>query len=50
MTYSDFLLRFFIFEDDAISDYFPGMTCKSQFQFLEVLEVKLEIRFLKNGS
>lgn len=28
MAYSDFLLTFFIFEDDVISDYFPDITCK----------------------
>lgn len=43
MAYSDFLLLFFIFEDDAFSDYFPGITGKLQFQFLEILEVKLDI-------
>lgn len=47
MAYSDFLLTFFIFEDDVISDYFPDITCKWQSQFLEVLRVKLEIHFFK---
>lgn len=44
MAYVDFLLLFFIFEANAVSDYFPGITCKWKSQCLDtVLLVKLKI-------